>query len=111
MLYPLLLLWRLAGTTLLRKWGEILDYRKDSSSRVLAPWAWDRKVYARETSTVILFGGAVPFVLRSVENGFRIIGSCYIHGIMNGELVSNFEKVGMLDLSGHLIKWESEFEG
>lgn len=57
--------------------------------------------------TAILFAGAVPFVLRPVENGFRIIGSCYIHGIMNGELVSNCEKVGMPDLSGHLIKWES----
>lgn len=61
--------------------------------------------------TAILFGGALPFVLRPVENGFRIIGSCYFHWIINGELVSNFEKVGMLDLSGHLIKWESEFEG
>ncbi|KAH8586696.1 heterokaryon incompatibility protein-domain-containing protein [Bisporella sp. PMI_857] len=36
----------------------------------------------------ILNGGAAPFVLmerKRPETGYRLIGECYIHGIMNGE--------------------------
>jgi hypothetical protein len=36
----------------------------------------------------ILFGSAVPFVLRECERGFfKLIGECYIHGIMDGEVM------------------------
>ncbi|KAF5602219.1 heterokaryon incompatibility (het-6OR allele) [Fusarium pseudocircinatum] len=44
----------------------------------------------------VLNGGVVPFVLRKGKrllNGFRLVGECYIHGIMNGEaLQSEFEE-------------------
>lgn len=34
----------------------------------------------------ILFGSAVPFVLREDKHGrFKLIGECYIHGVMDGE--------------------------
>jgi hypothetical protein len=36
----------------------------------------------------VLNGGAVPFVFRKGKrllNGCRLVGECYIHGIMNGE--------------------------
>ncbi|PNP86019.1 hypothetical protein FNYG_01075 [Fusarium nygamai] len=38
----------------------------------------------------VLNGGAVPFVLRKGKrllNGHRLVGECYIHGIMNGEAI------------------------
>ncbi|KAK5737564.1 hypothetical protein LTR17_006611 [Elasticomyces elasticus] len=34
---------------------------------------------------VILRGGRLPFVVRPVEHGHRLIGPAYVHGIMNGE--------------------------
>jgi hypothetical protein len=34
----------------------------------------------------ILFGSAVPFVLREDKDGvFKLVGECYVHGIMDGE--------------------------
>ena len=38
----------------------------------------------------VLYGAAVPFVLRPAEDqpgSYRIVGDCYIHGIMKGEAV------------------------
>ncbi|KAF5538142.1 heterokaryon incompatibility (het-6OR allele) [Fusarium napiforme] len=40
----------------------------------------------------VLNGGAVPFVLRKGKrllNGRRLVGECYIHGIMNGEAMQD----------------------
>ncbi|KAF5676174.1 heterokaryon incompatibility protein [Fusarium heterosporum] len=36
---------------------------------------------------VILAGGEVPFIVRKhlSDDNFRLIGSCYVHGMMNGE--------------------------
>jgi hypothetical protein len=42
-------------------------------------------------AVTILKGGLVPFILRkSVERpgAFRLVGECYIHGIMHGEGLS-----------------------
>jgi hypothetical protein len=35
----------------------------------------------------VLPGCNVPFVLRKIEAGYRIMGECYTHGIMDGEAV------------------------
>lgn len=36
----------------------------------------------------LLFGAVVPFVLRESSDGyFKLIGECYIHGIMDGEVM------------------------
>jgi hypothetical protein len=41
-----------------------------------------------EDLIVIFFGIRVPFVLRPVGDGtFKLIGHCYVHGIMGGELM------------------------
>lgn len=32
-------------------------------------------------------GGLVPYILRSSEDKFSFIGDCYVHGIMNGEIM------------------------
>jgi hypothetical protein len=34
---------------------------------------------------VVLAGGQAPFVLRRIESYYRLIGPCYVHGIMDGE--------------------------
>jgi hypothetical protein len=34
---------------------------------------------------MVLSGSNVPFVLRPVEDHYRLIGPCYVHGIMDGE--------------------------
>ncbi|CCM06200.1 uncharacterized protein FIBRA_08443 [Fibroporia radiculosa] len=37
--------------------------------------------------TCVLVGGEMPFVLRQMEDGhFRMIGECFLHGIMDGEV-------------------------
>ncbi|KAH9204191.1 heterokaryon incompatibility protein-domain-containing protein [Leptodontidium sp. 2 PMI_412] len=42
----------------------------------------------------VLLGGEVPFVMREVEavdtdKLYRLVGDCYVHGIMDGEAVNN----------------------
>ncbi|KAK7180834.1 Heterokaryon incompatibility protein 6, OR allele 4 [Paraphaeosphaeria sporulosa] len=43
----------------------------------------------REGDLFVIFGGGtVPFVIRPCDgDGYRIIGSCYIEGVMGGKLV------------------------
>ena len=47
-----------------------------------------------EKDTVVLFsGGNVPFVVRGDPGGdFNFIGECYVHGIMDGEVVPSDEE-------------------
>jgi hypothetical protein len=42
----------------------------------------------------VLFGGNVPFVLRPVANTtyFSLIGDCYLHGIMDGEAMTDLKR-------------------
>lgn len=40
----------------------------------------------------VLYGSKWPVVLHPVENGqFRVLGTCYVHGIMDGEAVRRFK--------------------
>lgn len=48
----------------------------------------------------IFKGGDVPFVLRDVGNGYhQLVGECYVHGIMDGELMSQ----------GNITSYEQDF--
>lgn len=35
----------------------------------------------------VLFGCPVPFLLRKSEHGYRLVGECYVHGIMHGQVI------------------------
>lgn len=35
----------------------------------------------------VLAGGEVPFILRPDHGYYRLVGECYLHGIMNGEAI------------------------
>ena len=39
----------------------------------------------------VLYGGRTPYVLRRIEEGWRILGDCHVHGIMNGEALESGE--------------------
>ncbi|KAF2035384.1 hypothetical protein EK21DRAFT_53849, partial [Setomelanomma holmii] len=45
-----------------------------------------------EDKVAILLGGSTPFMLREEPSEFgpsiyRLLGDCYVHGVMDGELV------------------------
>lgn len=40
----------------------------------------------------VLFGGGVPYILRTCESGFLFVGESYIHGLMGGEAVRAWEQ-------------------
>jgi len=41
----------------------------------------------RESDSIFLpFGSRVPFIVRKAESDWKLIGECYVHGIMQGEL-------------------------
>ena len=37
-------------------------------------------------------GSMTPFVIRPAGENYKLIGACYVHGIMHGEAVTEFEK-------------------
>jgi hypothetical protein len=54
---------------------------------------------AVEEDVIAIFkGGKYPFVLRKEVSGWSLVGECYIHGIMRGEMVDEgaFEKLTIL---------------
>jgi hypothetical protein len=46
----------------------------------------------------VFFGIRVPFIVREQENGFTLIGDCYVSGLMQGEAVQRIEE-GTLEAS------------
>lgn len=36
----------------------------------------------------VVAGSPVPFVIRAENGRFRLVGDCYVHGIMNGEVLA-----------------------
>jgi hypothetical protein len=36
----------------------------------------------------VLFGAGVPIILRNLGRSYRVVGKCYLHGIMEGETLA-----------------------
>jgi hypothetical protein len=51
----------------------------------------------RRDSLCLIYGCSVPVVMRPTPNGnhWLLVGECYIHGIMNGELLEKDPKMRM----------------
>lgn len=49
---------------------------------------------AADDAVVVLFGAKVPFVMRQQGRRYRLIGECYIPGLMNGEVVEKWRASG-----------------
>jgi hypothetical protein len=42
----------------------------------------------KEDVVCVFYGGSIPFVVRKIEDGYwRMIGECYIDGLMQGEAI------------------------
>lgn len=52
---------------------------------------------------VVLFGGKVPFVLRPSLDGYRLVGECYVNGIMNGEFIQELKRTEGLEAHTELF--------
>jgi len=39
----------------------------------------------------VAFGGSCPYVLREVIGGYRLVGECYVHGLMDGEAIAEMK--------------------
>jgi len=52
---------------------------------------------------VILYGCRTPCVLRPAEGAYRIVGTCYVYGIMFGEAVRKHEAEGKEDVTFRIV--------
>ena len=42
----------------------------------------------------ILFGGSVPYVVRTMDQNHKLVGECYVVGLINGEAMSTWKDEG-----------------
>jgi hypothetical protein len=56
------------------------------------------KVMERGDIIAILYGARTPYVLRKYGDYYRIVGECYVYGIMHGEAVREHERLGQEDV-------------
>ena len=58
----------------------------------MALWDSDPAWYKLGDITVVLFGGYVPYILRSKNGYYQFVGEAYIHGVMRGEVIEQWRK-------------------
>ena len=58
----------------------------------------------RDTDAVaIIAGSSIPYILRPTAGAYMLVGHCYIHRIMQGELVRELESSGILEAAMRTI--------
>ena len=60
------------------------------------------KVARENDIVVVLYGGQHPFVLRPRGDEYRLLGPCYVYGIMDGEVTRKHREDGKPDAVFHL---------
>jgi hypothetical protein len=45
----------------------------------------------------VLFGGEVLFILRPAGETYRLVGECYVHGLMSGEAMAMLDSSEVKD--------------
>jgi hypothetical protein len=72
-----------AGSILQRAFGRV--FFMDSGGRI----GMGLREAAPSDEICVFLGGQAPYLIRSLPNGhFRLIGECYIRGLVGGELMS-----------------------
>lgn len=89
-----------------RDWDTLLDdTRVGKLFRLIAQMSFYRSLFITSTGYIatgrveegdevwVLLGGDVPFVLRPISGSieYRLVGDCYLHGVMDGEAVRELE--------------------
>ena len=79
----------------LEKYGRIeMSLQNWASGRVFCSTQHSRLGFVPKNTKVgdvvcILYGSEVPYILRPRDDGsYAVIGECYVHGIMHGEVLS-----------------------
>lgn len=100
----------LSITSLLQRMPRSLKQRADSGRfhEAFVQACVDRRFFVTENGLmgvgpdairegdiiVILFGGRVPYLLRAVDQGYRLVGECYISEVMEGEAILTWRDQG-----------------
>ncbi|KAK5697339.1 hypothetical protein LTR97_007476 [Elasticomyces elasticus] len=90
-------------------WKSCKDSRPPGPKNLrshIGKFAWHRRVFTTAKGALglgpaltvagdlitVLDGGALPFVLRPEKSSYRVVGACYVHGIMHGTDVQGGEE-------------------
>jgi hypothetical protein len=64
-------------------WAKNRRFCSTTSGRI----GWVPSNTEKNDLICILYEGQVPYVLRPCEGGYKLVGECYIHGLMEGEAI------------------------